>query len=159
MDFIQIYMIILGGCVVLLLLLRIVSIPQGRMSGSVQKHLLYPYFYRRFRLLPPATRYGVLLQITYWSVSLTCNFVRIGSIAEIGTRAANLSVLNLIPLLFASRLSFVADFLGISLQRCQQLHSSMGLMASLQALTHILIYTHLHHFSFDESVHFYGLLV
>lgn len=85
----------------------------------------------------------------------------VGSIEEIGNRAANMAVVNLIPLLFSRQLSLVADLLGVSLRLYQQMHGSIGIMASLQALTltHVLIFRTRHSFAPGDVVQFSGFLI
>lgn len=164
MEYHQLYAIILGGVFLLLFLIRLMV---GRLLRLFQlpvfyflfKHIVYPYAYRRRSFLPPATRGGLVLQVTYWSISLAFNFVRVSSVAEIGLRTARLSVINLAPLLLSGRLSLIADCLGISLQSYQQIHRSIGTMTILQALAHVLILVYQKQILVHDSSQFFGLLV
>lgn len=79
--------------------------------------------------------------------------------AQAGNRAGSLAALHLVPLLFTNRPSFAADLLGISLQTYLRLHSSIGVMALLQALVHTVIFCSRNVFHINDTLQFNGFLV
>ena len=163
MDPAQIYGIVAGGMFAFLFLLRLYETLlrwiQNRTLFYIFKYLIYPTLYRRRRFLEPITRWQLFLTLVYWLGTATCNVVGVRSISCAWNRAGVLSVLHLIPLLFSSRLSFAADLIGLSLTNYFKLHKSLGFMAILQGLIHILIYVTHHKFRISNPVHIYGLLV
>jgi hypothetical protein len=55
-----------------------------------------------------------------------------------GLRAANLSLINLIPLFAVPQLSLLADLLGMTLRMYRRIHRSAGLMAFVLMVLHIV---------------------
>lgn len=163
MDPAQIYGIVAGGMFFVLLLYRMYTRIsrwiQNRTIFYIFRYLIYPTLCRRRRFLEPITRWQSLLTLIYWLSTAVCNLVGVRTLPQAGSRAGVLSVLHLIPLLFTSRLSFAADLFGLSLKTYFQLHGSLGLMATLQGLIHILIYVTHNTFRISDPLQFYGLLV
>lgn len=163
MDPTQIYGITAGGMFLGLLSYRIFSIMscwiQDRTLFLMLKYLVYPFIFRRRTFLQPFNRWRLLLLTLYWSATMTCNLIGIKSLAEAGTRAGVLSTLHIIPLTFSNRLSFVADLLGLSLHTFHALHGSIGFMAIVQALIHVLIFVLHNALRLRDPLHFYGFLV
>ena len=163
MEPVQIYAITAGGVfVVLLLYCASSSISrwiQDRTLFYVFKYLIYPLLIQRRRCLAPFTRWQLLWTVIYWGLTLVCNLIGVRTMSQAGTRAGSLSVLHLIPLCFAGRLSVAADLLGLSWRTYVTLHSSIGVMAFLQALVHALIFVTHSVFLIHDTQQFYGLLV
>lgn len=175
MDPTQIYALCIGAVGFLLIAhrlsccLHIYSLPFRAVTylrfpwPSIQlflfKHFAYPFLYRRPRVLASMTRLGAILRVAYWALTATCNLYKAGTLAEVGGRSASLAVITLVPLLLTGRLSLVADLLGISLRSYVRIHGTMGIMACVQALIHILISIKVRGFSLDNFQHLYGLLV
>jgi len=163
MDPTQVYGITAGGILLALLSYRISSIMshwiQDRTFFLMLKYLVYPFLFRRRTFLQPFSRWRFLLLTLYWSATTACNLIGVRSLTEAGTRAGVLSTLHMIPLMFSSRLSFVADLLGLSLHTFHALHGSIGFMAVVQALIHVLIFVLQNALRLREPLHFYGFLV
>ena len=132
---------------------------QNRTLFYILKYLIYPIFIRRTRLSGPFSRWRAILTIAYWIGTAACNLIGVKTIAQVGKRAGSLATLHLVPLLFASRASFAADLLGVSLQTFLSFHTTIGLMALVQSVVHTAIFFAHHTISFKEKIQFYGLLV
>ena len=159
----QIYSIIAGGMLFALFSYRMSSMLsrwiQDRTIYLIFKHLIYPFLFRRRTFLQPFSRWRILLLVLYWSATTVCNVIGVETLAEAGTRAGVLSTIHIIPLMFSSRLSFAADLLGLSLHTYHALHGSIGFMAFVQGLIHVLIFVFHNTLQFRDSLQFYGFLV
>jgi hypothetical protein len=152
MEIAQVYAAAAGGIFIVLIfvnLLRdtfIVLIFVNLRRGIVQrletfsplksKHLTYPLI-RRHRFLGPWNLADVLTQLGYIAVNVFCLSFKVRSIRMAGLRAANLSLINLIPPLAGFHLSFLADLLRVSLSTFRQIHRSAGVMSVFLLLIHI----------------------
>lgn len=58
---------------------------------------------------------------------------------EVGKRAGNLALINMIPLFAGPHISSLADALGVSLVSARQIHRSAAIMASGLVLVHFLL--------------------
>ena len=163
MDPTQIYGIAAGGILLALFLFGLSSVIslwiQNRTFFFVLKYLVYPLLWKRHGVLGSLSRWRFLLTIIYWSGTIVCNIAGVSTLAQAGTRAGILSTIHLIPLLFSDRLGFAADFLGLSLHSYLKFHGSIGFMAFIQALIHVLLFLFYNTFHSKEPIQFYGLLV
>lgn len=163
MNISQVYALALGSILTVLLTYRLAAslshLVRVPIISFFLKHILYPFVSRRFRYLGPITRLELLLQACYWGGTVACNVIGIHTVAQAGSRAGTLSLINIIPLLFAGQLGFAADLIGVSLRAYVQLHGSLGLMTFVQGLTHVLISINLSSFTVKDALHLYGLLV
>lgn len=163
MDISQIYSLSVGGILVTVIAYRFAAfgshVVRTHTATFWSKHVLYPFVCRRFRYIGPVTRLELVFQTCYWGGTAFCNIFRIHTVAQAGSRAGSLSIINLIPLFFADHLGFAADIIGISLRAYARLHGSFGLMAFIQALVHVLIAIQSLPFSMKDILQFYGLLV
>lgn len=163
MDPTHIYSLIVGSILLSIISYRLFQYIsqwiQNRTVFFIFKYLIYPVVYHRRRFLNPITRWQFLLTLFYWIATATCNVFGIKSISEAGKRAATISIVHFIPLLLTDQLSFGADLLGLSLKTYSKIHGSLGLMAIIQSLIHILTYVTRNTFQIKDSFHFYGLLV
>ena len=144
------YAIAVGGVLVILVLINLnllpglsyvpylVSFGQPFFHRAL-KYLTYPYLVRRHRFLGPWTLADVLIQLVYIGGNSVCLGFGLPSIAKAGMRAANLSLINLMPLFLGPNLSFLADTLGVSLSTFRRIHRSAGLMSSGLVLFHFLV--------------------
>lgn len=160
---VQIYSFVLGGMLALLLFYQVsssvLSWAQRRTIFYVFKHLVYPLFLKRHLLLGPTTRWETMLILLYWTGTAICNVIGVKSLPEAGLRAGSISVFHLIPLLLSDRLCFAADLFGLSPQLFRKCHTSLGLMATAQAIIHVAIFLSKNPFQVHRTTHFYGLLV
>ena len=164
MNPVQIYSIAAGGILGLLLLFQASSIIstwiQKRTLFYVLKYIVYPVFLKRRSLVGPIGRWHILLMFLYWVGTAACNILGVASLPEAGLRAGSISVFHLIPLLLSDRLSLAADLLGLTPQSIRKCHTSVGLMAIVQGIIHVVIIFRNKSINFqEEPSHLYGLVV
>ncbi|KAL4755931.1 ferric reductase family protein [Aspergillus foveolatus] len=127
MDVVAIYAITAGGIFAALFLTRT---------------LLYLSSWSKFfsiLLWGPWTRISVLFHISYAAISILLIFFRIKSWAGAGRRAGELALVNLIFLLSAVHLSYLADLVGITWRTCRQIHRAVGWMTVALVSFHIVM--------------------
>ncbi len=100
-----------------------------RIALFTSKHITYPYFLHRHRLLGPWTRSDVLIQLIYITTNNLCLGFRVPILSKAGLRAGNLSLANMVPLFAGPHLSFLADVLGFRLDSYRYVHRSAGTVA------------------------------
>ena len=61
-------------------------------------------------------------------------------VSEVGSRAANLSLVNMIALYASPRLESLAGILGISLSKTHRLHFFAGIMSFTLLIVHLVIF-------------------
>jgi hypothetical protein len=101
--------------------------------------LTYYYIVNRHRYLGPWTIADILSQLSYIFINLFGLAFRVSSLSAAGTRAGNLSLINLIPVLAGAHLGFLADLIGVSLRLIRCIHRTAALMSSGLAATHAVI--------------------
>jgi hypothetical protein len=80
------------------------------------KHFVYPHILPRIPFIGTATRLEVLLAFTYIITNLfLVTLIGVKTVIDKSIRAASMSIINLIPLLYGPRLSLMTEMLGISL--------------------------------------------
>ena len=140
MDVTQIYATAAGGFFLAFIVVNVLSRSVREwISLFTSKHLTYPYFLRRHRLLGPWSRSGVLVQLTYITINAFCLAFRVSTLSKAGLRAGNLSLANMIPLFAGPHLSFLADVLGFRLDTYCRVHRSAGSMSFALLLFHVLV--------------------
>ena len=140
MDVPQIYATAAGGFFLVFILVKFLSrTVRERIALFTSKHLTYPYFIHRHRLLDPWTRSGILIQLIYIALNVFCLGFRVSTLPKAGLRAGNLSLANMIPLLAGPHLSFLADILGFRLGTYRRVHRSAGVMSFALLLFHVLV--------------------
>lgn len=134
------YGIILGTFFTIWLLYRVLSRILNMLrvfcTLFLLKHLIYPNLYPRMPFFNTITRFQSLIVVAFVAVNILCMTVGINSSDQIGKRAGLMSIINLIPLFTGSRLSTVANYLGISLRAYTRMHRYMARMAVLQGVVH-----------------------
>ncbi|KAL2808655.1 FAD-binding domain-containing protein [Aspergillus granulosus] len=118
----------------------------------VLKHIFYP------RLFWCRSRSWVIFQALYWGGTIICTFFKAHTPAAIAARAANLTILNFIPLLLSDRLYLMADLLGLPFQTYVQVHGTFGLMTCLQGILHMALSVRQKGWSPDNPVQLYGAI-
>lgn len=140
MDVPQIYATAAGGFFLVFILVNFLSrTVRERIALFTSKHLTYPYFIHRHRLLGPWTRGGILVQLIYIALNVFCLGFRVSTLPKGGLRAGNLSLANMIPLLAGPHLSFLADILGFRLGTYRRVHRSAGVMSFALLLSNVLV--------------------
>jgi hypothetical protein len=107
------------------------------ISSFLLKHFVYPHIFPRVPFVGTATRFEALAAFIYLLVNIL--IVTIGPRADIGSRAATMSIINVIPLLCGQRLSLATKLLGISLRTSIGSHQWFGRIATAQVLLHTII--------------------
>jgi len=131
-----------------------------KISLFASKHLIYPQFIRRHQLLGPWTLTGIFTQLAYIAVNVFCFSFRVSSISNAGLRAANLSLINMMPLFLGPHLSLLADLLGVSLGTYRLVHRSAGLLSVALLLFHVLTAVGVGTaFPLSEPANLHGLIV
>ena len=157
----QFYAIAAGGVFAVILILRFLlyvgQVVTTFASVFILRHVQYPYFLQRRRILGPWTRSSVALQVAYWATTIFCTFFQVSDLADAGKRAGTLSLINTIPLYAGLHLSFVADLLGVSVRTYIRFHGSVGVMAGALALLHVSLAVIQH--SPGAGAQIYALLV
>jgi hypothetical protein len=141
MDTLSWYSFILG-CVFVVWLLcfgiyRTLNSKWPLTTSFVMRHLIYPHIFPRIPFVGTATRFEVLIVFVYLLTNTL--IVIIGAESEIGSRAAIMSIINLIPLLCGPRLSLVTRLLGISFRTSIGSHQWFGRTAIAQMLVHTIV--------------------
>ena len=136
----QIYATAAGGFFLVFILVNFLSQTiREKIALFTFKHLTYPYFIHRHRLLGPCTWTGILVQLIYIALNVFCLDFRVPTLPKAGLRAGNLSLTNMIPLLIGPHLSFVADILGFRLGIYRRVHRSACVMSFALLPFHVLI--------------------
>ena len=102
------------------------------------RYLIYPRLINRHQYLGPWSIADVLVYLFYIAINALCIGFKAPDIESVGLRAANLSLINMIPVLAGHHLGFLADILGIPLSVYQRLHRAGGVMSFLLLLCHVL---------------------
>lgn len=141
MEITQVYAIATGGIFTFLILVHFRPYMQSFLKTTsllVSQYLTYPQLIRRHRYLGPWSWADVLLQLFYITVNAFCVGFKVQDIQIAGLRAANLSLINIIPLFAGPHLNFLADILGVSLNTYRRVHRSVGIMSFVLLLFHVL---------------------
>ena len=157
----QIYATTAGGFFLVFILVNFLSrTVRERIALFTSKHLTYPYFINRHRLLGSWTRSGILIQLIYITLNVFCLGFRVSTRPSDGLRAENLSLTNMIALLADPHLSFLADILGFRLGISRHVHRSAGVMSFALLLFHVLIVAFQRtSLSLRTPEHLYGTIV
>lgn len=144
MDIPSRYCFILGCIFAIWLFLRAVyrTLTSEWLSTSsfFLKHAAYPHVFPRIPFVGTATRLEVLLASAYLTTNIVLvTVVGVDSRSDIGTRAAIMSMINLIPLLCGPRLSLMTEMLGITLRTSIGSHQWLGRTAVAEVLLHTII--------------------
>ncbi|PGG99692.1 hypothetical protein AJ80_09306 [Polytolypa hystricis UAMH7299] len=161
METTDFYAIAAGGIVVSLILVRVLSYLSHlttAVSVFVSKHLTYPYLIRRHRLLGPWTHFDVLCHLVYVAANVFCLCYPNLLASDAGRRAGVLSLVNMIFLFAGVHLSFVADLLGISLQRYRGSHRAVGWMVAGLAAVHAVAAVNSAAFTLSDSRNLFAII-
>jgi hypothetical protein len=100
--------------------------------------LLYPDVVGRHRYLGPWRPVDFIHPVLYLSINSFCVVFRAKSVQAAGLRAANLAIINAIPLFSGPHLGFLADILGVSLSTHRSVHRLAAIMVVLLLMVHCL---------------------
>jgi len=132
------------GCIFVVWLLgygiyRVINSRWPLITSFVIRHLIYPHIFPRIPFIGTATRFQVLIVSLYLLANTLCVTTKVKSTAGIGSRAATMSIINLIPLLCGPRLSLVTKLVGISLRASIGSHQWLGRTVIAQMLLHMVV--------------------
>lgn len=164
MNLVNIYAISLCGAFVIMCLfnkgpilfhfaLRLIRHLTRQSCFVTLKYVVYPTVLRK------KSRLWALLQLIYWTGTISSNFIATSGLKTIGTRAGNIALINLLPLFLGGRLSLLADLLGIQSKSYVQIHSTCGVMVCLQAMFHTFLAIHQQGWFPEKKIQLYGILV
>jgi len=142
MEITQIYAIAAGGIFPMFILVHLLPWIVRFVKYVflwISEHLMYPYLIGRHRILGPWSRAVVFIQLIYITGNIFCIGFRVSTIAEAGRRAGTLAVVNMIPLFAGPHLAFLADLLAVPLRIIRRVHRSVGIMAFLLGVVHVLV--------------------
>ncbi|PGH19274.1 hypothetical protein AJ80_04027 [Polytolypa hystricis UAMH7299] len=163
----EVYSIAVAGSIITLLVIRAIMfvLVACRLVACLllslstkSSRFLFIYFPKLYHRVSRVVSRYFLLQILYFCGTAACNFIGVGSTAQAGSRAAQLAVVNLVPVLLASSHDFGARMLGISLRTYGSIHTTSSLMVFIQSLIHTATVIHRATFSPAEPQQFYGSL-
>lgn len=121
-------------------------------------NLVYPASHSGFwSWLPPPLH--LVLMVLYSVGTGVCNLIGVQSVSEAGSRAARLSLANLVPMFLSGGFEFGSRLLGVSLETYGAIHRAVGVMAVVQAGIHVAITIQTTPIPAADSRQFYGLLV
>jgi hypothetical protein len=141
MEITQLYAIAAGGILLFLILVNFRPYIEAflrAVSLQASKYLTYPQIIHRHQYFGPWSRADVIFRLFYITVNTFCVGFRVPDVSTAGLRAANLSLINMVPNFAGPHLSFVADILGVPLSTYQQIHRSSGIMSVSLVLFHVL---------------------
>lgn len=81
----------------------------------------------------------VIIFIFYIAANILALLLKVKSASEAMTRAGVVAVVNLVPLFFGGRTSFIADWLGISIHSYYLAHHWIGRMVVVESLIHVIL--------------------
>lgn len=133
--------------------------PSGRVHNFISKHILLPHLFRRRRLWEPMTRLWAILHVIHFAGTIACNIIGVHDLTAARSRAGSLATLHIASLAIFPRLSFGAAFLNMSLPIHRQLHVSLGIMGVLQSLLHVILALQVTLFDLKVAFQRYGFAV
>jgi hypothetical protein len=140
MDTTQIYAIAAGSiffCLLLLRTRRYIKPFLKIVNVQASQYLIYPQLIHRHRYLGPWSWADVLLVLSYIAINMFSIGFKSPSVHAASLRAADLSLINLVPALAGPHLSFLADIFGLSLTTYRRIHRSFGIMSCFLVSLHV----------------------
>jgi hypothetical protein len=161
MDITQIYSLVVGGILVVLLVHRFLHAVTKILHTSTLQHWVFRNLvYPRLHLILPLTYYEGFLQIMYWGGTITSNVVGVNNLRDASFRAALLSVINLTPLVLSSCLGLISYIIGLSSYSVTRIHGTVAVVTLLEAIFHVATAFVVHNpVSFRLQKNLYGLIV
>src|SRR5437868_2628696 len=102
MEITEAYAIAVGSVLLILIFINLrshIARLWGITAPLISKYLTYPELLHRHQFFGPWTPADVASQLFYVAINIFCVFFEFSSMWMAGLRAANLSLINLIPLL------------------------------------------------------------
>ena len=120
-------------------LIRVYGPPTSRW---IFKQVLLPKLFRgqhKFNL----TRIALLCHLLHWTLAIWYNVWKVRDLDHASSRASQMSIIHLVPLLASRDLASVADAFGVSLATVLTVHPSLAVMALVQGGIHVVIHYHI----------------
>lgn len=136
------YALALGGFFLALICLTFYSQITTFLTSTevlVTQHLVYLSLLHRYRYIGLWSRADVLMPCIFAGRNFLCLFYKYKDIPSLSSRAARISLINMIPAFTSPHLSATADVWGVPLNTCYKIHKLAGYISSLFFLIHILI--------------------
>ena len=163
MEATYIYVIAAGGIFTILFLLTLRLHFKQFIEHIVLwqfKYLTYPQILHRHSHLGPWTLAGVVLHTGYIAANVSCLKFWKSTTKKVGFCAANLALVNMMPLFLGTYLSFLSDLFGVSLKSWRMVHCSAGIMSfSLMLLYILIVVASCVSFSLSVPENLYALIV
>lgn len=131
----------------------------SHLRPFILKHIIYARSYYRFLGFGSISRSHFILTTLYYIGTGIFNGFGVYTIEDAGTRAARLSLINLIPMFLGGGYEFGARLLGISLRSYGFLHRLFASVALLEATVHVIILAQTKMVSLEDQFQIYGILV
>lgn len=155
-----IYTTIVGGTIVILMLRGIISWAYTNLAKSFRPRLVnltHPILHKgKYCLSSPL---NIFLVVLFLSGMGACNTIGVQSLRGAGSRAARLSLINLLPMFLSGGYESGARLLGVSLETYGTIHRILGFTAFAQAAFHTIIAMQRTTASPSDNLQFYGILV
>lgn len=123
----------------LVIFLKFLLRPSGRVHDFLSRYILLPFLLRRRRLWGPMTRLRGSLHAMQLAATIACNVIAMQDLNQARDRAGSLATLHIALLAVFPQVSVGAVFLNVSLRTYRQLNASLGVMAVLQGLLHVIL--------------------
>lgn len=104
-----------------------------------RKRIVLPRLFHGRHFFNPS-RLQVICHLLHWVATILYNTYDVASLAQAASRAGQIAVVHIVPLLVSYQLGYVSQTLGISMKSVLELHISMGLMATVQGVVHTFIH-------------------
>ncbi|KAL3469008.1 hypothetical protein BJX99DRAFT_252324 [Aspergillus californicus] len=137
MDAITAYGVAAGGCILLIILFRIIF--SSRVSMLVAYYLTYRFVIKRSRFAGPWTRAGFISYFVYLIINLLVLALKSRSLVDAARGAGELSLINMTILYTGSPLSFMADWLGVSIYTYRRIHQAAAWMSGSLMAFHVVV--------------------
>jgi hypothetical protein len=130
------------GAFCAILLIRILtrgfrkSIPP--VSRWLARHIVMSRVFDRRHTVNP-TRAQIICVIAHWGITAFYNVFRVRTISQASTRAGQLGLLHMIPLLSPMQIVLSSHALDISLTTAEYIHITLGSMAVVQGCLHCIL--------------------
>ena len=108
------------------------------ISRWLTRHIVLPRLFHGRHLFNP-TRVEVLCHLIHWVATILYNTCGVTSLSQAASRAAQIAIIHIVPLLVSYQLGSVARALGLSLNAVLKIHQSVAVMATVQGALHGLI--------------------
>lgn len=104
----------------------------------MDRHLTIPRIFDNQYIQTP-TRLQTLCHLLHLSTVVLYNCLHVTNLEQLASRAGQLCILHMVPLLSANHLEFISQILGLSRNTIFGCHMTIGLMALAQGVLHSVI--------------------